>query len=739
MEYVYIDFEFYNTSEKFVTPVCASLLVNNVTESYWLLDKDEAIQRNLWGALKNRLEELQGTHTFVCYAATAEGRAIDALFEGQISLYRFTVIDLHLEYKGVLNHSEYSYGAQLIDGKVKFTEPKLSKWEIENGDEQEYSSDKPSSSLGSAIFKMIGKQIDTQHKTTMRNIIISGDYGSIKANQKFIQEYCDSDVKYLPELTKKILQINRDLIAGNLGYKETEYMASVTNRGSLTFASCTYIEYLGVPLDYEALSNLSENIEDIYADTYADASVRILGEHKFTPFYYSAKERRWKTSEKSLRSFIGSLPQASKWKKTDSGEFSLAGEAFEQFCSERHVYSDNIISQMCRINQLKTSLNSMRINPNKRNFFDSIGSDKRSRPYLNPLGTQSSRFAPPATTFLFAKSAWLRSLCNTENKEKIIISLDYSQQEFLLSAVISGDTNMMQAYTSGDVYLATAKLAKAVPADATKASHPLERQLFKSVVLGISYSMTKYGLAEEIEPYILNQDERNKFGSGCRFKNRSALNDYCMEEANKLIDLFWSAYPTYKEFSDEIHPEYIENEGLAIPFSLFPMHGLNKNKRSVGNVKIQGSGAAILINLLKRLQQWSLSKYSEPCVIAPLHDACYLEIPYYNYSRLKEDLHAIKGCFEKAYLDWASYVSPAGREFPMIRLGGEVWASWIRPGTLHEVALKEVGSKLYEGEIDIAGMKVAVNTVHRDERISVQDFLRYMEYCKPRDAHKEGF
>jgi len=206
-----------------------------------------------------------------------------------------------------------------------------------------------------------------------------------------------------------------------------------------------------------------------------------------------------------------------------------------------------------------------------------------------------------------------------------------------------------------------------------------------------------------------------------------------------LIDLFWKAYPVYKDFADEIYPEYSENEGLAIPMSLFPMHGLNKNRRSVGNVKIQGSGAAILMKLLELLQKWSLSKYGKPCVIAPLHDACYLEIPYSDFDTLTKDLVDIKSCFENAYSVWAKVAGKMKSEPPMIRVGGEVWANWINPENMSEVPLKEVSKGLYEGELEVNGMGVAVNTIHRDERISIADFLNYQAYLMPNNQCNNGF
>src|SRR5262249_61636377 len=77
--------------------------------------------------------------------------------------------------------------------------------------------------------------------------------------------------------------------------------------------------------------------------------------------------------------------------------------------------------------------------------------------------------------------------------------VDWSQQEFGIAAVLSDDHNMRQAYLSGDPYLEFAKQAGAVPASATKQSHAEVRELFKTCMLGVNYSMGPVSLAKRIK------------------------------------------------------------------------------------------------------------------------------------------------------------------------------------------------------------------------------------------------
>jgi DNA polymerase I len=60
-----------------------------------------------------------------------------------------------------------------------------------------------------------------------------------------------------------------------------------------------------------------------------------------------------------------------------------------------------------------------------------------------------------------------------------IAYIDWAQQEFGIAAALSRDPLMMDAYRSGDPYLAFAKQAGAAPPDATKATHKTIRDQFK--------------------------------------------------------------------------------------------------------------------------------------------------------------------------------------------------------------------------------------------------------------------
>ena len=80
--------------------------------------------------------------------------------------------------------------------------------------------------------------------------------------------------------------------------------------------------------------------------------------------------------------------------------------------------------------------------------------------------------------------SWARSLIRPREGE-VIIAIDWSNQEFAIAAILSGDSAMLEAYNSGDPYLYFAIAAGGAPAGATKKTHPAERNLFKATTLGV--------------------------------------------------------------------------------------------------------------------------------------------------------------------------------------------------------------------------------------------------------------
>jgi DNA polymerase I-like protein with 3'-5' exonuclease and polymerase domains len=91
----------------------------------------------------------------------------------------------------------------------------------------------------------------------------------------------------------------------------------------------------------------------------------------------------------------------------------------------------------------------------------------------------------------------VRSLIRPEPGQALAY-VDWSQQELGIAAALSRDPLMMEAYKSGDFYLTFAKMAGAVPPDATKKSHPKEREQYKTVALGVMFGLSAEGIARKL-------------------------------------------------------------------------------------------------------------------------------------------------------------------------------------------------------------------------------------------------
>jgi DNA polymerase I len=148
------------------------------------------------------------------------------------------------------------------------------------------------------------------------------------------------------------------------------------------------------------------------------------------------------------------------------------------------------------LRELRHALSEMRLNDL------SVGHDGRNR-YLNsPYGTRTSRNAPSSSQSIFGNSVWVRGLIKPP-PDFGLAYIDWTSQEIGIAAALSRDSALMAAYQTGDVYLGFAKAAKAVPVDATKESHKLERELFKQCMLGVGYGMKERSLAIRIGPSVL--------------------------------------------------------------------------------------------------------------------------------------------------------------------------------------------------------------------------------------------
>jgi len=258
------------------------------------------------------------------------------------------------------------------------------------------------------------------------------------------------------------------------------------------------------------------------------------------------------------------------------------------------------------LRELRHNLSELRLNDL------AVGSDGRNRTILSAFRSRSGRNQPSNSKFIFGPSVWLRGLIQPPPGHAVAY-IDWSQQEFGIAGALSGDAAMMDAYSSGDPYLTFAKQAKAVPADATKKSHPNERELFKQCVLATQYGMQAESLAARIgQPPIVARD---------------------------LLRMHRETYSTFWAWSDAALDHAMLHGWLQTVFGWRVHVGEQPNPRSLRNFPMQANGA----EMLRVACCLGIERGVEIC--APVHDAVLICAPE---ERLDADIETMRAAMAEA-------------------------------------------------------------------------------------------
>jgi len=223
-----------------------------------------------------------------------------------------------------------------------------------------------------------------------------------------------------------------------------------------------------------------------------------------------------------------------------------------------------------------------------------VGQDARNRCLLSMFAAKTGRNQPSTTKFIFGPSACLRGLIKPTEGYGVAY-VDWSQQEFAIAAVLSGDQKMMEAYKSGDPYLSFAKQAGAVPPDGTKQTHPNERGLYKECVLGVQYGMGKETLAARIGKAPIDAAE-------------------LLRKHKETYHVFW-------KWSDAAVDVALTRGYIDTIFGWRLHIDQKPNHRSISNFPVQGNAAEILRLACCFVTEAGIN------VCCPVHDALLIEAP----------------------------------------------------------------------------------------------------------------
>jgi DNA polymerase I len=392
--------------------------------------------------------------------------------------------------------------------------------------------------------------IDAHEKEAMRDLILAGGPWTA-AERADILDYCASDVVGLEKLLPAMLphiDLPRALLRGR-------YMAA-----------SAAMEFNGVPIDTELLNRLREHWGDIQGELIGaiDADYHVFDGRSF--------RRDW------FEAFL--VHESIPWPRLKSGVLDLTSSTFREMAKAYPIIAP--------LYELRHALSALRLNAL------TVGDDGRNRTVLWAFASKTGRNQPSNTKYIFGPSVWIRGLIKPEPGYAIAY-IDYGNQEFGIAAALSGDAKMMEAYRSGDPYLAFGRQCHYVPPDATEETHLRERGLLKICVLGVQFGMEAKSLASRL-------GEGEIVARGLLWRHRDTYRK------------FW-------RFSDAAADTGLLGMPLETVFGWRLSPGDDPNPRSLRNFPMQANGA----EMLRLACCLGIERGIE--IVAPVHDAVMIHAP----------------------------------------------------------------------------------------------------------------
>jgi DNA polymerase I len=391
--------------------------------------------------------------------------------------------------------------------------------------------------------------ISALEKESMRQLVLRGGPWS-DCEKQGVLDYCESDVLALKHLL------------GAMGTKID--MPRALLRGRYMQAAAK-IEHCGIPVDVEILQSLRTNAEAIRSHLVRsiDSQYGVFDGHTF-------RSERW---EQWL------AVQTITWPRLPSGRLALSRDVFSDMAKR--------FPEVAPMHQLRVALAQL------HNEGIAFGADGRNRCLLSPFRSRTGR-NQPGGEFIFGLSSWFRGLIQPAPGWGLAY-LDWEQQEFGIAAALSGDPAMLQAYDSGDPYLAFAKQVGAIPAEGTKETHKSLREIYKQCVLAVQYGMG--------------------------FKSLSKRIDHPEEYAHGLLKAHRNTYSKFWAWSDAVvnHARLLGRLHTAFGWTCHINSSVNEP--SIRNFPMQANGA----EMLRLACCFATERGIRVC--APVHDAILIEAP----------------------------------------------------------------------------------------------------------------
>lgn len=651
-----IDFEFNSPTEHHMGLISCALQVEGTeAEGYWLRDPDER------AACVARLRDLlaQGVILVSYCCHLAESPCLCALgFDPNAFSHR----DLASEWRWLRNRdAAYNFGRCVLDGLPCISHPPVMPLSKDASDADREAAGHLNRQASEALQARnpdrrvvnreipwglldclyAGKLITTENyrsmaaeKADVRDRIILGG-GDPEPHRERILAYNQADIYLLIKLAHritgtmvKIAARPHLLVVGtstSLVTLALEDVHDIQLRLGDWSARMGKYSWRGIPLNLVRLHRLMEMAPTLTVET-RDHWVRNNPDDPIYRIGPSGRERQslsralsqspysqrevfkdMDLTEATFKRFYKTTGlDASKWPRTETGRLDLDKKAIARFAS-----GDNLPKLYERHQKALTTLTTFLPRNERVEALQFIGSDGHQHPDFGPYGTQTGRNAAKAKSFLFAGPKWLRAMVDPPEGHAVI-DLDFASQEFWISAVLSDDDAMREAYRSPDVYMSLAQKMGMYPPDLpipTEAQrgedwfHPHKkiRAVAKCLVLGMSYGAGAQSIAASI---------------------RDVLRDPTItdEQGHEWVAEYRTTFARYSAWVQSLRRHYRRGDGVMV------MNGWRlgpdcTSALSYGNMPVQGTGVCILQRACELLDEAGI------IVLAPLHDAVTLLAP----------------------------------------------------------------------------------------------------------------
>jgi hypothetical protein len=346
----------------------------------------------------------------------------------------------------------------------------------------------------------------------------------------------------------------------------------------------TAMELEGLPINRAKYECIQKNKEQLQRDVIDQllADPRYEGVYQFYSF-----------NIKGFNEFLNR--EGIAWPRLSSGQLDVREETIKA--------SAELETALVPIHETRKVLSAL------RGLAEPLCADDCLRCYTSPFHTATGRNNPSSKVFLPAMPRAFRQLLQPPEGEALLY-LDFGQQEILIAAALSGDTNLLATYAAKDPYVKFGHDSRVLKPQETKETAPAKRDACKVFMLAVGYGMQTATLAKKINADVLGMNMTEYEASDLIYKHK------------RLYEVYWNWVGAYVEEA--------LIRGVAFTASGWAMHVMPKrnikhpnwapelNLRAIGNFPVQGTGSDILRVTCINLYRAGIR------VAAPVHDAVFV-------------------------------------------------------------------------------------------------------------------